>query len=94
LGGPNDIHAALSFRPGRRSLIWIRSRDGISLCAFRSLHPAPRSAEGIARRAEKPDFLRVQQPTRFEFVINAPTAKTLGLTVPQTLLVAVDDVIE
>ena len=94
LRGLNDIHVALSFRPGRRSLIWIRSRDRISLCAIRSLHPAPRSGERIARRAGKPDFLRVQQPTKFEFVINAHTAKTFGLTVPQTLLVAVDEVIE
>jgi putative tryptophan/tyrosine transport system substrate-binding protein len=54
------------------------------------------AAEYIDRilRGEKPNELAVQQPTRFELVVNVKTAKMLGLTIPTSMFVAAQEMIE
>jgi len=45
-------------------------------------------------RGEKPANLPIQQPTRFELVVNRKTAKSLGLSIPASLLLQADQILE
>jgi putative ABC transport system substrate-binding protein len=79
----------------------------IAFCAARSRRSYPfsyrdrvdnfrRAATYVDRilRGEKPGDLPVQLPTKFEMVVNRRTATTLGLTIPPSILLRADEVIE
>ena len=77
---------------------WSQSAEEGGLMAYGPQRtPMDRQLASLAARilnGAKPGDLAVEQPTRFELVINMKTAKALGITIPQSLLFRADEVIQ
>jgi putative ABC transport system substrate-binding protein len=71
--------------------------DGILMSYGQDFPDYFRKAAGYADKilnGAKPADLPVEQPTRFKLVLNLKTAKAIGVTIPTSLLVVADEVIE
>jgi putative ABC transport system substrate-binding protein len=56
----------------------------------------PRAADYVDRilKGAKPSDLPIQEPVKFDFVVNLKTARELGLSIPRTILLLADEVVE
>jgi ABC-type uncharacterized transport system substrate-binding protein len=94
-----DDIVALAARYRLPAVYWLRSfvtAGGLMSYGIDLADPFRRSADYVDRilKGAKPSDLPVQNPTKFELVINSKTAKALGVTVGPSLLAAADEVIE
>ncbi len=91
------IDLAATYRlPALYGEIVFAQDGGLIAYGIDRVDPYKRAASYVDRilKGEKPSDLPVQQPTKFQFVINLRTAKALGLDLPLTLQMTADEVIE
>jgi ABC-type uncharacterized transport system substrate-binding protein len=91
------ISLAAKFRlPAVYSFRFFASAGGLAAYGSDSIDPHRRAAGYIDRilKGENPADMPVQAPTKYELAINLKTAKTLGLTIPPSLLSRADELIE
>jgi putative ABC transport system substrate-binding protein len=93
---PIILAAARNNVPAVYSLSTFPREGGLLYYGVDQIDPFRRAATYVDRilRGEKPGDLPVQLPTKFEMVVNRKTATALGLTVPLSILVRADEVIE
>jgi putative tryptophan/tyrosine transport system substrate-binding protein len=96
-----NLTRILTLALGARLPTVFSTRDFVRVGGFMSYGPNysdlfQRSADYVDKilRGTKPGDIPVEQPTKFELVINLKTAKGLGLTIPESFLLRADEVIE
>jgi putative ABC transport system substrate-binding protein len=88
--------AALLHLPAVYPLRYYATSGGLVSYGFDNIELYKRAASYVDRilKGAKPSELPIQQPIKFELVVNLRTAKSLGLTIPESFLVRADEVIE